>query len=56
MIFADIPVGTFILFNNKYAVKSDNTHVMTQDEDKKVFYEIPENANVSEDKTDETGK
>ncbi len=56
MIFADIPVGTFVLFNNKYAVKSDNTHVMTQDEDKKVFYEIPENAIISEDNADETGK
>jgi len=56
--FKDIKVGTFVLFNEHYAVKTDNTHIMVNGLGSNGFIEIKDEdvLIISEDETNETGK
>lgn len=56
--FKDIKIGTFILFNEHYAVKTDNTHIMVNGLGSNGFIEINDEdiLIISEDNKNETGK
>lgn len=56
--FKDIKVGTFVLYDGKYAVKTDNTHIMVTGLGSNGFIEIKDDDDliIEEDNNDETGK
>ncbi|MBP6980129.1 hypothetical protein KBB41_03755 [Candidatus Curtissbacteria bacterium] len=57
MEFKDIKVGTFVLYNGKYAVKTDNSHIMVNGLGSDGFIEIKDEDNlIIEEDNDETGK
>lgn len=57
MEFKDIKVGTFVLYNGKYAVKTDNSHIMVNGLGSNGFIEIKEEDDLTiEEDNDETGK
>ncbi len=57
MEFKDIKVGTFFLYNGKYAVKTDNSHIMVNGLGSDGFIEIKDEDNlIIEEDNDETGK
>ena len=57
MEFKDIKVGTFVLFFFKYAVKTDNSHIMVNGLGSDGFIEIKDEDNlIIEEDNDETGK
>jgi len=57
LIFSEIPVGTFVLFNGRYAVKSDKTHITINGLGSNGIIEIEENQDLEIEETDdETGK
>ncbi len=58
MEFSEIPVGTFIKYNGRYAVKTDKTHIMVIGLGSDGFIEIAENEDleIEGEEEDETGK
>ena len=57
MEFKDIKVGTFVLYNDKYAVKTDNSHIMVNGLGSDGFIEIKDEDNlIIEEDNEETGK
>lgn len=57
MEFKDIKIGTFVLYNGKYAVKTDNTHIMVNGLGSNGFIEIKENDDlIIEEESDDDRK
>lgn len=57
MEFKDIKVGTFVLFNGRYAVKTDKSHIMVNGLGSDGFIEIKDEDDlIIEEDNDETGK
>ena len=57
MEFKDIKVGTFVLYNGKYAVKTDKSHIMVNGLGSDGFIEIKDDDDlIIEEDNDETGK